>query len=189
MNKISDYRGTLLNHLEANYRPGDRDLAVEFVEALGLVAAPLEFTKTSPRPLIAIHPNKDDRDPTTNVIFIYEMAPAQTELDMVLRKKLEADPELKQAMSGFRTSLQQYPGGSPHFGLRYQSTEELEPVLDRLKKLSPKLQDRVTVNEMPPYPVKEGMPAIRQIFVHTDVLTTSPAGFGQLVELQVERGR
>ena len=35
MNKIAEYGGTLLNHVETLYRPGERELAVELAEALG----------------------------------------------------------------------------------------------------------------------------------------------------------
>lgn len=186
--KISDYQGTFLNHLEANYRPGDCDLAVELVEALGLTAAPLEFTKNSPRPLIAIHPNAEDRDVTNNVIFIYEMAPAQAKLDSALRKKFLKDPELKEAVTSFQELFTQYPGGTPHFGLRYPSAEALDWAITKVQEgLSDELRQRVTITEMPPYPAMPGMPDIRQVFVHTDVITTSPAGFGQLIELQIER--
>lgn len=34
-----------LNHMEGIYRPGDRELTVELVEALGLVTANIQFTE------------------------------------------------------------------------------------------------------------------------------------------------
>ena len=39
--------------------------------------------------------------------------------------------------------------------------------------------------EQPPYPARPGVPNIRQVFVYSDVVTTSAAGAGQLIELQV----
>jgi hypothetical protein len=91
-------------------------------------------------------------------------------------------------MAKYRDIVRQYPGGTPHFGLRYTSAQTLEPVLENLQnKLSPALRERVTVKEMPPYDVKAGMPSIRQVFVYTDVITASPGGYGQLIELQVDR--
>ena len=188
--KISDYDGGLLNHLEAVYRPGDHELAVEFLQALGLSVAEIKFTQTSTKRLVAVHPNANDRDPTQNVMYLYEMAPAHAELDAVMQKKLASDPELQGAMAKFREVVRQTPGGTPHFGLRYTSAKALEPVLENLQsKVSPALHERVTVKEMPPYDVKEGMPSIRQVFVYTDVITASPGGYGQLIELQVDRGK
>ena len=35
MKSITEYQGKLLNHVEALYRPGERELAVELAEALG----------------------------------------------------------------------------------------------------------------------------------------------------------
>ena len=51
MEKISDYTGTLLGHVAAVYRPGERDLAFEFVEALGCAAAnaSLDLFDSEPR--------------------------------------------------------------------------------------------------------------------------------------------
>jgi hypothetical protein len=190
VNKISEYDGGLLNHLETVYRPGDHELAVEFLEALGLSVTEIKFTKTSTKRLVAVHPNANDRDATNNVMYMYEMAPAQAELDAVIQKKIASDPELQGAMAKYRDIVRQTPGGTPHFGLRYTSAKALEPVLERLQtNLSPALRERVTVKEMPPYEAKEGMPSIRQVFVYTDVITGSPGGYGQLIELQVERGK
>jgi hypothetical protein len=188
--KISDYDGGLLNHLETVYRPGDHELAVEFLQALGLSVAEIKFTQTSTKRLVAVHPNADDRDATNNVMFLYEMAPAHAELDAVMQKKIASDPELNGAMTKYRDIVRQYPGGTPHFGLRYTSAKALEQVLQSLRSnLSAALRERVTVKEMPPYEPREGLPNIRQVFVYTDVITASPGAYGQLIELQIERGK
>ena len=72
MRKIKDYEGTFLNHLEGMYRAEDRDAAVALAEALGLAVVEMRFTENS-RPLLAGHFNSEDRDPTNNVVFLYEM--------------------------------------------------------------------------------------------------------------------
>lgn len=188
MKRISEYGGVLLNHFEAMHRPGDRELATEFLGALNLAVVELSFTATSK--LIAVHIDQEDRDFTNNIIFLHQMGPAHAELDALIREKFQTDPELKAAYAQVRESMQKGPGGTPHFGLRYRAMDTLESVVDKLRNsVSDSLKERVTVTEMPAYPVKEGMPDIKQVFVYTDVITTSPAGYGQLIELQVERPR
>lgn len=186
MQRISDYKGVLLNHLEMVHRPGDRDLAMEFARALNLHVAELAFTQANS--LIAIHPEDSDRDATSNIIYLHQMQPAHAEFDALVRQKIESDPELKQAQAKFQEILQTRPGGTPHFGIRYRSMDALDQVIDRLSRgLSHALKERVSLREMPPYKAREGMPNIRQVFVYTDVITTSPAIHGQLIELQVDR--
>lgn len=188
MNTISEYAGVLLNHCEAVYRPGDRELAKEFLAALGMAVREFSFTANSPSQMFAVHPEPTDQDPTTNIIFLHQMSSAQTALDDVLRKKFQTDPELTEAYAGWREFMTTAPGGTPHLGVRYRSMEAVDRIKETLADgLSSDLAKRVTVNEMAPYPARPGVPNIRQVFVYSDVLTTSMAGYGQLFELQVER--
>lgn len=188
MNTIGEYTGVLLNHCEAVYRPGDRELAKEFLAALGMAVREFSFTANSPSQMFAVHPETSDQDPTTNIIFLHQMSPAQTALDELLREKFEADPALAQAYAGWREFMTTSPGGTPHLGIRYRTMEAIDRIKEKLTgSLSPDLAARVTVNEMAPYPARPGVPNIRQVFVYSDVLTTSMAGYGQLFELQVER--
>lgn len=187
MKNISDYKGNLLNHLEGVYRPGDRPLVLELFEALNLVALEIKFTETM-KPLVAIHPNGEDRDATNNIIFLSEMSGPQLAFEDLMQKKIEADPEMNAAMADYRDRVTTRPSGIPHFGFRYPSKQALEAVIEKLKTtLSPALKDRVSVREAPPYPVMAGMPDIRQVFVYTDVFTAGPIAYGQLIELQVVR--
>ena len=71
MKQISDYEGGLLNHLNLSYRPGDRALALELVQALGLTAIETPITETMS--LISAHPNAEDLDNSNNVIFLLEL--------------------------------------------------------------------------------------------------------------------
>lgn len=188
MNTIGEYTGVLLNHCEAVYRPGDRELAKEFLAALGMAVREFPFTANSPSQMFMVHPEPADQDPTTNIIFLHQMSPAQTALDELLREKLQSDPALSEAYAGWREFMTAAPGGTPHLGVRYHSMEALDSIKEKLAgNLSLELAARVTVNEMAPYPARPGMPNIRQVFVYSDVLTTSMAGYGQLFELQVER--
>jgi len=187
--RIADYKGGLLNHLETLYRPGDRALALELVEALGLTVVDTGFVNETGSTYLAAHPNGDDQDRTNNVILLSEMLPSQAEIEAKIRSLIAADAALTAAFDSYAEKARSDPFGTPHFGLRYPSEEALTPVIDRLRnRLSPALSARVSVNELPPLEEKvEGFPDIKQVFVYTDVFGVGGAAYGQLLELQVER--
>jgi hypothetical protein len=188
VNRISEYRGSFLNHLEGIYRPEDRALAIELAEALGLTVGELRFTASS-RPLLAVHPNAEDRDPTSNVIFLYEMPEVQRKLLDVLQSRLAVDPELRDAIHVYRETAKKMPPIMPHFGLRYRSAAALQRVMEKLEEgISAKLKERIALWEVPAYTPIEGLPDIRQVFVRTDVFSVGAIGLEQAIELQVERG-
>ena len=187
MKQMSEYQGTFLNHMEGIYRAEDRALAVELVEALGLVAAEIRFTANS-RPLVAVHPNANDRDPTNNVFFLYEMPESQRKAIDLMKQRIAEDEELRDAVEAYREQGRNMPPIMPHFGLRYGSADELQSVMSRLEhELSPALKERVSLFEVPRYEPIDGLPDIRQVFVVTDVLSVGAAGFDQAIELQVDR--
>ena len=187
--QISEYQGSFFNHIEGIYRAEDRGLALELVEALDLAAAELRFTANS-RPIIAVHPNTQDRDPTNNVFFLYEMPEKQRKVIDLLEQKIATDPELRDAVEDYREAARQAPPIMPHFGLRYSSSEALQHVMDKLEHdLSPALKERVSLFEVPAYEPIDGLPDIRQVFVRTDVFTIGTAGFEQAIELQVDRSK
>lgn len=186
MDRISDYKGQLLNHCEAVYRPGDRQLAVEFLTALGLYIEDYSAEPGSDK-MLGIQFEPSDLDATNNIIFLHRMSPTQAAFDEMLQARLVDDAALADAYGQFLDTVKKYPGGTPHFGIRYRSVKALDQAIQRLEAASHDLRARLTVSEMPPYPPISGMPSIRQVFVQSDVITTAPAGFGQTIELQVER--
>lgn len=187
MQHMSQYEGGFLNHMEGIYRKEDRELAVELVNALGLAHADIQFTANS-SPILAVHPNADDRDPTNNVIFLYEMPERQRKVLDLMERQIAADPELGDAVREYREAARQMPAIMPHFGLRYRSAAELQAVIERIENtLSPALKARVGLFEMPAYEPIAGLPDIRQVFVRTDVLSVGAAGMEQAIELQVVR--
>ena len=187
MQHMSQYQGGFLNHMEGIYRPEDRELAVELVTALGLASADIKFTANS-KPILAVHPNADDRDPTNNVIFLFEMPEGQRKMLDLMARQIAADPELGDAVRDYREAAKKMPAIMPHFGLRYRSPAELEAVIERLENsLSPALKSRVGLFEMPAYQPIPGLPDIHQVFVRTDVFSVGAAGMEQAIELQVVR--
>lgn len=187
MQKIGEYNGQFLNHLEAVYRPGDRRLAREFLTALGLYVEDYSVTDPDATSMLAIHFEPADRDSTNNVIFLHQMSAPQAAFDTLLQAKLADDDALVSAHAKFLEAIKSYPGATPHFGIRYRSMRAVDEAIGRLNSVSEELKRRLSVDEMPPYPARPGMPDIRQVFVQSDVISTSPAGFGQTIELQVER--
>lgn len=189
MKKMAEYEGGFFNHMEGIYRPEDRDLAWELVEALGLVASEIRFTAKS-RPLIAAHPNADDRDPTNNVFFLYEMPVGQRKVLDLMEQRIANDSELRDAVEAYRADTRAMPPIMPHFGLRYGSADDLQKVMDRLEQdVSPALKERIGLFEVPAYTPIGGLPDIRQVFVRTDVFFVGAAGFEQAIELQVDRSK
>ena len=189
MEKIADYEGSFLNHLEGFYRPGDRDLARELIVALGMIAADIRFTENS-SPTLAMHPNGNDRDPTNNVIFLYEMGAIQLRMLDAMDRAIANDEEFAAAISDYREAVRKMPPLMPHFGLRFHSSASLEAAVNRLQtQLSPALAARVSIWEVPPYKPIEGLPDIRQVFVRTDVFSIGYMTNEQAFELQVDRAR
>ena len=188
MKRISDYDGALLNHLNLSYRRGERALALELVEALGLTAIETPITETMT--LIAAHPNAADLDSGNNVIFLLELPPHQAELEAVIARKAESDPELAEALASCRERARSRPDRGSHFGVRCTSNDVLDAILERLRTgLSDALKARVSIVEMPPHePVAGFANDIRQVFVNTDVVMSGSASLGQNIELQAVRG-
>src|SRR5260221_11556373 len=96
MEKISDYKGQLLNHCEAVYRPGDRQIAVEFLTALGLYIEDYSAEPDSDK-MLGIQFEPSDRDATNNIIFLHQMSAPQAAFDEMLRTRLAADVALRDA--------------------------------------------------------------------------------------------
>lgn len=184
MDQISDYTGTLFSHVAAVYRPGERDLAVEFVEALGCVAADTGGKADSGSPFISVHPNPEDRDLLNNVFYLSQMMPQQAALEQALKLRLESEPRLRDALEAFGEAALASPASIPHFALNFPSMTAVEPVLDRLANgLRPELAERVRMRVFRPGDPGAMGKDCTIAFVHTDIVA-GVGGFGQLIELQ-----
>lgn len=187
MNVMTQYRGGLLNHLEALYRPGDRELAIEFVEALGCTTMDTGFATETGATYISVYPHGAESDPLNNVFYVSEMLPSQVQLEDMLQAKIDADGALRQAVAGYREKARHFPFGIPHFGLRYPSVEAVEAVVDRLSNhVSPALRERITVHPKQVFDSSGEVPKVTQVFVYNDVVVTGSSTLGQLIELQVQ---
>jgi hypothetical protein len=187
MNVMTKYRGGLLNHLEALYRPGDRELAIEFVEALGCTATDTGFATETGATYISVYPHGAEADPLNNVFYVSEMLPSQVALEDMLGAKIDGDEALQAAVAGYREKAKTFPFGIPHFGLRYPSLEAVLAVVERLQNgISPALKERVTIHPMQVFDSSGEVPKVTQVFVYNDVVVTGSSTLGQLIELQVQ---
>lgn len=182
--QISDYAGNLLSHVAAVYRPGERDLAVEFVEALGCAAADTPGKAASGSPYVSVHANPDDRDPINNVCYLSLMMPEQQALEQALAEHMAASPALADAARAYREAMIAEPASIPHFALNFPSMEALEPVLERLQALRPELAGRVSLRVIRPGEPGSFGNDCTIAFLCTDVIVSGVGSFGQLIELQ-----
>lgn len=185
MKRIAEFQGSLMNHLNTVYRPGERDLVIALARALGLTVVEIPLSET--HSMIAGHINADDPDILNNVVYFFEMSPTQARLEATVRDRLDKDPELKAAVADYHATAAQQPDSTPHIGLQLRSNEQLDAIKENLGNLDQPLRDRVQVTEMPSYGVVADFPDMRQVFVHTDVFTAGSGAYGQVIELQVER--
>jgi hypothetical protein len=185
MELISDYEGALFSHVAAVYRPGERDIAVEFVEALGCVAADTPGKADSGSPFISVHPNDQDRDPLNNVFYLSQMMPQQFALEQALKTRMEEDSRLGAALDSYCEAMLASPASIPHFALNFPSKEALEPILNRLTNdLRPTVAERVRMKVFRPGDPGAMGKDCTIAFVYTDIIVSGAGGFTQLIELQ-----
>lgn len=185
MNRIADYQGTLLNHVETLYRPGERELAIELAEALGCAVTDTGFKGDGVDTFIAAHPNPDDQDPQNNAFYMSQIRPEQLALEDRLKKMSEQDQFLAAALEGYRGAARTKPFGVPHFALRYRSREGVAAAEARITaNLMPKLKDRLHLRVFYPGDADAAVGKSVQGFLHQDVVVSGSFLMGQIIELQ-----
>ena len=185
MNRIADYGGTLLSHVETLYRPGERALAIELAEALGCVITDTGFKGDGVDTFLAAHPNPDDRDPQNNAFYMSEMRPEQLAVEQRLKQFSQEDQAFAAALEGYRGAARTKPFGVPHFALRYKSRQHIEDVEARLKSgLMPGLKDRIHLRVFYPGDADAAVGTSVQGFVYQDVVVSGSFLMGQIIELQ-----
>jgi hypothetical protein len=182
---IAGYTGTLLNHLEMLYRPGERDLAVSFCNMLGWHVIETDTKTEVGSTYMIVQFEPADSSYLDNVMFLSEMRPEHVDLEKVVAALRHSDSELAQAFDKYSTKAKTRPHGIPHFGVRYRTFGDLEAVLDRLEgSLTPTLRSRVAVDAIRPGDPRAMVDDLIQAFVYTDVICTGLFELGQLIELQ-----
>lgn len=187
MQRIDDYTGRFINHVEALYRPGERALAIELAEALGCTISDTGFAEGEGDTFLAVHPDPVDRDMKNNAFYISEMTREHCLLEDALRKQVDQSANLRAMLDDYRGIARSRPFGIPHFGVRYRSLTEIEGALDAIeRRLAPRLGDRIAtrVYRRGSGPIAEGETV--QAFVHQDVIVSGAFLLGQVMELQVQ---
>jgi hypothetical protein len=175
--------GALLNHIEAVYRPGERQLAIDLFAALGCATVDTGVMNETGSSYISVHPDPGDCN-YDNVIYLGEMAGEQLRLEDMLRQRSEGDAELRASLDLFRTSAHERPFGFPHIAVRYPSFASLQLVLDKVEeRLTAALKPRVRINIFRPGDHDEVGPDSIQAFVYTDVVPSGLLAAGQILEL------
>jgi hypothetical protein len=185
MKKIADYEGTLLSHVESLYRPGERELAIELVEALGCVVSDTGFKGDGADTFLAVHPNPDDQDVQNNAFYMSQIRPEQLLVEERLKQVVAQDQALAEAMEAYRQVARSKPFGVPHFSLRYKSRSSIEAAEARLKAgLLPKLKDRAHLRIFYPEDADAAVGISVQGFLYQDVVVSGSFMMGQIIELQ-----
>lgn len=185
MDKIADYTGNLLNHVETLYRPGERQIAVRMVLALGCSISDTGFHGDGDESFLAVHPNPADPDIRNNAFFMSPMRPEQQAVEERLRRFVEEDAAFSRKLERYRHVARAKPFGVPHFALRYSSSGEVEDAADRLKNaLGDELGARLHVRVFEPGASGAKGARVVQGFIHQDVIVSGSFLYGQLIELQ-----
>lgn len=173
----------VLSHVEAQYRPGDRQLAIDLFEAMGCKTYDTGAKSPAGSTYISVHPDPGERG-LDNVLYLSEMPAAQCRLEDVLRQRIESDEELRVSRDLYRGMAHERPFGLSHIAVRYPSYESLQRVLSNLEdKLTPELKSRVTLKVFRPGDSEEiGWDSI-QAFIYTDLAVSGISAFGQVFEL------
>jgi hypothetical protein len=185
MNRIGDYRGTLLGHVETLYRPGERALAVELVEALGCVVTDTGFKGDGVDTFLAVHPNPDDQDPQNNAFYMSQIRPEQLAVEERLKQFSEQDQAFAAQLEDYRNAARSKPFGVPHFALRYQAGELVQQAEARINGgLKKQLGDRLHLRVFYPEDADAAVGNSIQGFLHQDVVVSGSFLMGQIIELQ-----
>jgi hypothetical protein len=185
---IRSYTGILLNHLEMLYQPGERELAVQFCEALGwqVIDTPQKTEMGSTYMIVRFEPAESEYQ--DNVMYLSEMRPEHVHLENTLSAVRADRADLQAAVDRYIAKAKTRPHGIPHFGVRYLSFDGVQATVDRLQASLPtELSSRVAVQVVRPGDPGALTNDLIQAFVYTDLICTGLFTLGQLIELQGQR--
>jgi hypothetical protein len=187
MDGIADYRGALLSHVETLYRPGERALAIELVEALGCSITDTGFKGDGVDTFLAVHPNPNDPDPQNNVFYMSQIRPEQFAVEERLRQFSETEAGFAEQLNAYRNAARTKPFGVPHFALRLQSTDAIRHAEARIRnEASEALRERVHLRVFYPGDADAAVGKVVQGFLYQDVVVSGSFLMGQLIELQAQ---
>lgn len=115
---LSEFRGRMLNHGETLYQRGERELAIQFYEALGCEVVDTHTPCETGSTILYAFPDPDEHDRLNNVLYLSEIRDQQWDLEEALADRLSHDAELAATFESYRLKARTAPHGIPHFGLR-----------------------------------------------------------------------
>jgi hypothetical protein len=185
-----------LNHMEMQYRPGDRALAGRVFELLGM-----RVVDDGGEWLFAFVDSTVD-DYQNNAFYASEVTPEQLALERALDAAMDVGSDPPSAVESTEASVEadlgavarQYlrrihdePQRTFHFGIRFYRRDDFEAALDRIRGAAAEgdLAGRVELSGVY-YPDDPGTyaPNMIQAFVKTDVVASGLLAFGQHIEMQ-----
>jgi hypothetical protein len=172
-----------ITHSECIYAPGDGPLVEDLFKTLGF-----NVIKVDPYPYIIAQVQPDVQDVMTNCIYASELTPVQQAFEKTLREQLESSPGFRSAAKEWEDDFRNDPQRSVHFGFRYETREDLEATVERLREATgpgKPLEGRVLVTGVY-FPGDPGSitDTMAQAFIWTDIFASGILTFGQHLEMQ-----
>ena len=181
--EVKPTTGPILSHVQAMYRPGERQLAIDLFKAMGCAVYDTTALGDGTETILSAHPDPSERC-LDNVIFLTDMPEGQLQLEAILKQRIETDETLRAACEQYGGVAGERPAGLAHFAVRYPSLQDQDRVLDAFEaRLTPELKPRAKLKVFRPGVPGDGRTHHFQSFVYTDVVTAGIAAFGQIIEL------
>jgi hypothetical protein len=177
--------GHRLNHVEFAHRPGESAMAVALFEALGCSCRVIDTPPYGKYIVVSL----DGSPHGENDMFASEAEPEQLALEDTLVRAIAADgSELAHAAAGFRGLQRDKAFRATHIGLRIPSVAALDQVIAKLGALADgefagRLELGFTMERSAEEARATDSP-MKQMWIWTDVISTSLLAFGQQIELQ-----
>jgi hypothetical protein len=172
-----------ITHSECVYAPGDGELVKTLFTTLGFTV-----TKVDPHPYIIAHVQPDVKDVMSNCFYASELTATQQAFEKTLQEQLASSPDFRAATDEWENDFRTDPQRSVHFGVAYDSREDFEATIGRLRDASAPgqpLEDRVVVTGVY-FPGDDGSitDTMAQGFLWTNLMASGILTFGQHIELQ-----
>jgi hypothetical protein len=177
--------GRRLNHVEFAHRPGESQMAVTLFEALGCRCRVIDTPPYGQYVVVSL----DGSPHGENDMFASEAEPEQLALEDALLREIAADGSgIGKAAAGFRQLQREKAFRATHVGLRIPSVAALDTVIASLGALAQgefagRLELGLTMERSAEEARATDSP-MKQMWIWTDVISTSLLAVGQQIELQ-----
>ena len=93
METKADKTGALLNHIEAVYRPGERQLAIDLFEALGCATADTGVMNETGSSYVSVHPDPGNCNYDIKVVYTDASSLEAYKFDLCTTSQVELGPD------------------------------------------------------------------------------------------------